>query len=110
MTLKFFSKCNQHLYLLGANITLLSMRLIVKKPTMWDKKKKRYCREMAALAHERELNTALQALQSQFENWQQDKIDCFELNQLVHEFHDGISLRSINDIAWVKCTFQLFSR
>lgn len=58
---------------------------------MSDKKKRAYYRELAALAHERELSTALQTLQAEFERWQQGQIDCFELNQFVHEYHQGKS-------------------
>ena len=68
---------------------------------MSDKKKRAYFRELAALAHERELSTALQSLQAEFERWQQGQIDCFELNQFVHEFHHGKSrkLYSLYDMA-----------
>jgi hypothetical protein len=58
---------------------------------MSDKKKNAYLRELAALAHKRELSTALQTLQAEFERWQLGQIDCFELNRLVHEFHHGKS-------------------
>ena len=46
---------------------------------------------MAAVAHERELSVALEKLQSKFESWKKDEIDCFELNQEIHEFHNGES-------------------
>ncbi len=55
------------------------------------KKEKRYFRDMAALAHERELSAELKELQSKFELWNKGKIDSFELNQEIHEFHDGTS-------------------
>ena len=58
---------------------------------MSEKKRKRYFREMAALAHERELSGALEDLYFRFGLWKNGKTDCFDLNQEIHEFHNGKS-------------------
>ena len=47
--------------------------------------------ELAGLAHQRELNRELGKLASDFDKWRDEKIDCFELNELIHKFHNGIS-------------------
>ena len=48
-------------------------------------------RELAIEAHERELSDALLALYERFQQWGGDEISAFDLQQLIHEFHDGIS-------------------
>jgi hypothetical protein len=44
-------------------------------------------RELAGLAHERELSSALETLDSHFTQWRRQEIDCFELNDRIHSFH-----------------------
>lgn len=51
------------------------------------KRIKRLVREWAGIAHERELRKALSDLRGQFDRWDRDEIDSFELNDLVHRFH-----------------------
>jgi hypothetical protein len=48
-------------------------------------------RELAATAHERELETALTELYEKFGTWGGEGISAFELNDEIHKFHDGIS-------------------
>jgi hypothetical protein len=48
-------------------------------------------RELAADAHARELTEALTDLYEEFQRWGGDEISVFDLNDLVHEFHNGIS-------------------
>ena len=38
-------------------------------------------RDLAGFAHERELNRALEMLDSHFARWRLQEIDCFELNE-----------------------------
>jgi hypothetical protein len=52
--------------------------------------KKQLC-ELSGKAYQRELDTALSELHKQFEEWQKNKIDCWDLNNIVHKFHNGIS-------------------
>ena len=46
-------------------------------------------REMATVAYERELRLELKKLAEQFQLWKEDKIDSFELETCVHNFHNG---------------------
>jgi hypothetical protein len=48
-------------------------------------------RKLVGEAHKQQLDTALSALHKEFERWEKNEINCFELNNLIHEFHDGIS-------------------
>jgi methylase of polypeptide subunit release factors len=55
------------------------------------KRIKRLVREWAAIAHDRDLGKALNELRAQFERWGRGEINTFELNDLVHQFHQGTS-------------------
>src|SRR5688572_5693164 len=48
---------------------------------------KRLVREWAGIAHGRDLRKALGELRVQFNRWDRGEIDAFELNELVHRFH-----------------------
>jgi hypothetical protein len=48
---------------------------------------KRLVREWAGIAHDRDLRKALSELRVQFDRWDGGEIDSFELNELVHRFH-----------------------
>jgi hypothetical protein len=48
-------------------------------------------RELAGLAHERELSRAMETLDSYFVRWHRQEIDCFELNDQIHSFHQKTS-------------------
>lgn len=48
-------------------------------------------REFAGVAYERELSAAFRALHGEFSHWANGEIDAFQLNEKVHEFHQGIS-------------------
>jgi hypothetical protein len=52
---------------------------------------KRLVREWAHIAHDRELREALADLRGQFGRWERNEIGSFDLNDLVHQFHDGVS-------------------
>ena len=52
---------------------------------------KRLVREWAGIAHDRDLRQALGELHSQFARWERGEISSFELNEHVHQFHDGAS-------------------
>jgi hypothetical protein len=52
---------------------------------------KRLVREWAGIAHDRDLRQALGALHGQFDRWERGEISSFELNDFVHQFHDGAS-------------------
>ncbi len=48
-------------------------------------------RKLSGLAYERELAKAAGDLREQFEAWRRGEFDVFELNERIHQFHDGIS-------------------
>jgi hypothetical protein len=52
---------------------------------------KRLVREWAAVAHERELRQALLGLRTHFDRWQRGEIAAVDLNDLIHQFHQGAS-------------------
>ncbi len=52
---------------------------------------KRLVREWAAIAHERDLRHGLGELRVQFERWERGEISTFDLNDLVHRFHENTS-------------------
>ena len=43
------------------------------------------------MAYERELAKALEALEGNFKQRRKNKITAFELNDLIHKFHNGIA-------------------
>jgi hypothetical protein len=55
------------------------------------KRIKRLVREYAAIAHARELGQASRDLDVQFGRWRNGEINAAELNDVIHEFHDGPS-------------------
>lgn len=52
---------------------------------------KRLVREWAGVAHDRDLRKALGELRVQFGRWERKEISSLELNEFVHQFHDGAS-------------------
>ena len=52
-------------------------------------KVKREVRKIAGIAHERELESALARLETEFQQWRDGGIDAFELTEAIHHFHDG---------------------
>ena len=55
------------------------------------KRIKRLVREWAGIAHDRDLRKALSELRAQFDRWDRAEINAFELNDLVHRFHQDTS-------------------
>jgi hypothetical protein len=55
------------------------------------KAQRREVRRLAGVAHERELATAVEALQVDFNRWRSGEMDVFALNECIHKFHNGIS-------------------
>jgi hypothetical protein len=55
------------------------------------KAQKREIRRIAGLAHDRELATALTALENQFARWRSGEIGPHDLNGAIHAFHQGPS-------------------
>jgi hypothetical protein len=57
----------------------------------YTKAQKKKLRELAGIANERELDQELEKLYRHFESWRKKEICCFELNDLIHTFHQGAS-------------------
>lgn len=57
---------------------------------------KRQLRELNSAAHEAALRRELLAVARQFEQWQQGKLNSFELAELIHEFHHGPARKLYN--------------
>ncbi len=48
-------------------------------------------RHLAEEAHARELSAASTQLFERFQSWAGDQLNVFDLNQDIHEFHNGVS-------------------
>jgi hypothetical protein len=57
---------------------------------------RRAIRELAGLAYERELAGELTKLRAEFDAWIAGEMTPFELEQVIHQFHDGVSRRLYN--------------
>lgn len=55
------------------------------------KAQKRHLRDLATIAYDRELSEALNDLQGHFTRWQAGEITAWDLNELIHNHHNGIS-------------------
>lgn len=53
------------------------------------KTQRRELRRIAGLAYDRELASALTALEQQFRRWKSGEIGPHDLNDAIHEFHQG---------------------
>ena len=68
-----------------------------KRPKMtisnncFTKSERKELRRLAGLAYERELAKALKSLEGKFKQWRTKKITVFDLNDFIHEFHNGIA-------------------
>jgi hypothetical protein len=52
---------------------------------------RRSIRDLAAIAHERELAAALRQLDELFSQWRSGQLNPHSLNDAIHQFHDGAS-------------------
>ena len=66
---------------------------------LFTKRTRKIARELCGLAYERELSTALQELEAKFQEWHEEKIDAFDLNDAIHKHHNGISRHLWNKYA-----------
>ena len=58
-----------------------------------EKVKRRQIRELAALAHDRELARELGAVELEFFRWRRGEIAAHDLREIIHAFHNGPSRR-----------------
>jgi hypothetical protein len=61
------------------------------KPREFTKAQRREVRRLAALAHERELSQAVGVLRLELDRWQRGEMSVFDLNERIHQFHNGAS-------------------
>jgi hypothetical protein len=47
--------------------------------------------ELVDKACEKEFSKVLSGLESHFMEWRAGRISCFRLNELIHEYHDGVA-------------------
>ena len=57
----------------------------------YSKETKKSLRELAGLAYERDMSRCLEVLYEHFKTWENGGISPFDLNDLIHEYHDGAS-------------------
>ena len=55
------------------------------------KKQKKHLRELTNLAYERDLSRCLEVLESSFKDWKNNEITVWDLNQVIHEYHNEIA-------------------
>jgi len=55
------------------------------------KAQRKELRRLAEVAHERELSTALAALDAQCQEWHAGTLNVHELRDAVHQFHNGVA-------------------
>jgi len=59
------------------------------KQSKGQKTRRKALRELSGIAHERELTKALSELEEKFQKWRGGSISSFQLNDIIHEFHNG---------------------
>ena len=55
------------------------------------KRLRKAMRNLVTRGYERELSKALSDLEASFRTWREGTITCFQLSDLIHEHHDGVS-------------------
>jgi len=60
------------------------------------KAERRAIRELAGLAYERELAGELTKLRASFDAWIAGQMTPFDLEQIIHQFHDGVARQLYN--------------
>lgn len=55
------------------------------------KSQRKEVKRLSDLAHQRELEGAMEDLEANFGRWRKGEIDVFHLNELIHQFHNGVS-------------------
>ena len=55
----------------------------------FSKSVRKQIRQIRDQAYEAELGEALRGVESGFSEWRNGDLDCFELTDLIHEFHQG---------------------
>ena len=59
------------------------------KVTDLSKSQKKHLRQLAGQCYEKEMSLALETLYENFQKWKKSEITPWELNEKIHEHHDG---------------------
>ncbi len=57
---------------------------------------KRKLRELAAISYENEMEAHLQELLKSFDRWKKGKLNVFQLDEIIHKYHDIKARESYN--------------
>jgi hypothetical protein len=57
----------------------------------FSRSERRRLRELAGLAHERELASELARLEEEFREWRKGRRSPHDVSESIHEFHDGVA-------------------
>ena len=57
--------------------------------TDFTKRERSRLRKLSMKAYERELARELSHLETKFSEWREERIDSFQLSDIIHKFHDG---------------------
>lgn len=52
---------------------------------------KKILKQLCKISYKRELDYHLGKLKQKFDEWQNNTIDCWDLKEFIHQFHDGVS-------------------
>jgi len=52
---------------------------------------RKIAKQLTGQAYQREQDQALESLHREFNRWKSGKIDCWDLTDLLHQFHNGVS-------------------
>ncbi len=52
---------------------------------------RKMAKQLIGQAYQREQDKALESLRREFDRWKSGEIDCWELTDLIHRFHNGES-------------------
>jgi hypothetical protein len=72
------------------------------------KQMRKRVRELLGIAYARELDSHLLELSKKFDSWKAKEMDCWELSEEIHKFHDGISRKLYNTYNSTKSVNGLF--
>ncbi|MBL7072333.1 MAG: hypothetical protein ISS33_00980 [Candidatus Omnitrophica bacterium] len=62
----------------------------MNKMKKYPKPIKKNLKELVSVAYKRELDNYTEHLAKYFDRWRTKKIDCFQLKEIIHKFHNGI--------------------
>lgn len=71
---------------------------------------KKILKQLSRISYTRELNYHLEKLKHKFDEWQNNNIDCWDLKEFIHQFHDGVSRDLYKIYNYTKDDLYLVSR